>query len=147
MFARTTTYALLRIGSGIFFMLHGGQKLLAWFGGFGGVPGATAALGSLMGVAGTLELVGGSLLALGLLTRPVAFLLAGQMAYAYFFVHLKRGFWPIENGGEPAVLFCFIFLFFAAHGAGRVSLDAAIATMRHGERHMATHPGAIHAAR
>lgn len=135
MTARETTYALLRITAGLFFLLHGGQKLLAWFGGFGGQPGATAPIASLMGVAGILELVGGSLLLLGLLTRPVAFLLAGEMAYAYFSVHLQRGVWPIENGGEPAALFCFIFLFFAAHGAGPVSLDAMVGKVRHRREH------------
>jgi putative oxidoreductase len=128
---RDTTHNLLRIASGIFFMLHGGQKLFAWFGGFGGTPGATAPLGSLMGVAGILEFYGGTLVALGLLTRPVAFLLAGEMAYAYFRSHFPRGFWPIENRGDPAALYCFIFLFFAANGAGSFSIDALIARARH----------------
>ena len=129
--AARATHVILRIGAGLFFMLHGGQKLLGWFGGFGGQPGATAPLGSLMGIAGILELVGGALIMLGLLTRPVAFLLAGQMAVAYFWRHLPQGFWPIENRGEPAALFSLIFLFFAANGAGGFSLDALLGRRRH----------------
>ena len=124
--AARATHVILRIGAGLFFMLHGGQKLLGWFGGFGGQPGATAPLGSLMGIAGILELAGGAMIMIGLLTRPVAFLLAGQMAVAYFWRHLPQGFWPIENGGEPAALFSLIFLFFAANGAGGFSLDALL---------------------
>ena len=124
--AARATHVILRIGAGLFFMLHGGQKLLGWFGGFGGQPGATAPLGSLMGLAGILELVGGALIVVGLLTRPVAFLLSGQMAVAYFMAHFPNGFWPIENRGEPAALFSLIFLFFAANGAGAFSLDALL---------------------
>ena len=112
-------------------MLHGGQKLLGWFGGFGGNPGATAPITSLMGVAGILELVGGSLIVLGLFTRPVAAILAIEMAYAYITVHAPRGVWPIENQGEPAALYFILFLFFAGHGAGLFSLDAAISRARH----------------
>jgi putative oxidoreductase len=73
---------------------------------------------SLIGVAGMIELVGGTLLVLGLFTRPVAFILAGEMAFAYFMGHAPRGFFPLTNGGEPAVLFCFIFLYLAAAGGG-----------------------------
>jgi putative oxidoreductase len=76
-----------------------------------------------MGLAGVLELVGGTLLLLGLFTRPVAFVLAGEMAYAYFTAHAPRGFWPIANGGELAALYCFIFLYLAATGAGPWSAD------------------------
>jgi putative oxidoreductase len=128
---RETSHALLRIASGVFFMLHGGQKLLGWFGGFGGNPGATAPIASLMGVAGILELVGGSLIALGLFTRPVAAILAIEMAYAYVSVHVPRGIWPIQNQGEPAALYFILFLFFACHGAGVFSLDAVISRNRH----------------
>jgi len=78
---------------------------------------------SLMGVAGILELVGGALLLLGLFTRPVAFILSGQMAAAYFMAHAPQGFLPILNGGELAVLYSFIFLYFAAAGGGAFSLD------------------------
>jgi putative oxidoreductase len=121
------THALLRIAAGLMFMLHGGQKLFGWFGGPGG-NGGTVELASLYGVAGILELVGGALIIIGLLTRPVAFLLSGEMAVAYFMSHLPNGFWPIENRGEPAALFSFIFLFLAFNGAGPLSVDAA----RHG---------------
>jgi putative oxidoreductase len=78
---------------------------------------------SLMGVAGILELVGGALLLLGLFTRPVAFILSGQMAAAYFMAHAPQGFLPILNGGELAVLYSFLFLYFAAAGGGAFSLD------------------------
>jgi putative oxidoreductase len=123
--ATRVTYAILRITTGIFFMMHGGQKLLGWFGGMDG-QGATAQLMTQIGLAGVLELVGGTLIVLGLMTRPVAFVLAGEMAFAYFIAHFPRGFWPIQNGGEPAVLYCFIFLYMAARGAGAFSVDAMI---------------------
>jgi putative oxidoreductase len=77
-----------------------------------------------MGLAGTLEIVGGVLLVLGLFTRPVAFILSGQMAVAYFMAHAPQSFYPIHNGGESAILFCFVFLYLAAAGAGSWSLDA-----------------------
>jgi putative oxidoreductase len=127
--ATRVTYALLRIVSGLLFLQHGGQKLLGWFGGMDG-QGATAALTSMMGVAGILELVGGAMIMIGLFTRPVAFILAGEMAFAYFMGHFSRGFWPAQNGGEPAVLFCFIFLYMAARGAGPISVDASIRKRR-----------------
>ncbi|HET9438811.1 MAG TPA: DoxX family protein [Longimicrobiales bacterium] len=117
------THALLRIVAGLLFMMHGGQKLLGWFGGPGG-DGGTVELVSLMGLAGVLELVGGALLIIGLLTRPVAFILSGEMAVAYFMMHFPNGFWPIENRGEPAALFAFIFLYLAFNGAGPWSVDA-----------------------
>jgi putative oxidoreductase len=128
--AMQTTRALLRIVVGLLFLQHGGQKLFGWFGGLGG-SGATAPLGSLMGVAGILEFYGGLLILLGLLTRPVAFLLAGEMAVAYFRQHSPHGFWPIVNHGEPAALYAFIFLFFAAHGAGALSLDSLLFHRHH----------------
>ena len=118
------THALLRFVAGLLFMLHGGQKLFGWFGGVDG-RGATAELASLYGVAGILEVAGGTLIIIGLLTRPVAFILSGQMAVAYFMAHFPSGFWPIENRGEPAALFAFIFLFLAFNGAGPLSVDAA----------------------
>jgi putative oxidoreductase len=119
------TYTALRIVAGLLFLMHGGQKLLGWFGGVDG-QGAAVGLASLAGVAGILEIVGGALIIIGLLTRPVAFLLSGEMAVAYFMVHFPQGFWPLQNGGEPAVLFCFIFLYMAARGAGPFSVDAMI---------------------
>jgi putative oxidoreductase len=79
---------------------------------------------SQMGLAGILEFFGGIAIVLGLLTRPVAFVLSGEMAVAYFQAHQPHGFWPIQNHGESAVLYCFIFLFLAGHGAGSLSLDA-----------------------
>jgi putative oxidoreductase len=117
------THAVLRIVAGLLFMLHGGQKLLGWFGGPGG-QGGTVELASLMGLAGVLELVGGALIIIGLFTKPVAFVLSGEMAVAYFMAHFPNGFWPIENRGESAALFCFIFLFMAFNGAGPMSVDA-----------------------
>jgi putative oxidoreductase len=119
------TLTLLRVVSGFVFMLHGGQKLLGWFGGMGGGP-----LPPLMVVAGTIELVGGALILLGLLTRPAAFISSGEMAVAYFMAHQPRGPLPITNHGETPVLLCFVFLFLAAVGAGAYSLDAAISRNR-----------------
>ena len=114
--------SLLRIIAGFTFSLHGFQKLFGFFGGMGG-SGATAAVGSLAWTAGVLETVGGVLLVLGLFTRPTAFILSGQMAVAYFLRHSPRAFLPILNGGELAVVYCFIFLYLATAGAGPVSLD------------------------
>jgi putative oxidoreductase len=113
--------SVLRIMAALLFMAHGTMKLL----GFpdSGRPGPE--LFSLMGLAGTLEIVGGVLLVLGLFTRPVAFILAGEMAFAYFMAHAPQNFYPIKNGGESAILFCFVFLYLAAAGAGSWSLDAA----------------------
>lgn len=112
-------HSLLRIVSGYLFIHPGGMKLLGWFGGM--PPGAE--LTPLLVTAGVIEIVCGTLIFLGLLTRPAAFLASGEMAFAYFIGHFPRGFWPIQNHGEPAVLFCFIFLYFAASGAGPISVD------------------------
>jgi putative oxidoreductase len=112
-------YALLRITAGFLFFQHGLPKL---FGGFG--RQAPAELMSQMGLAGIIEVVGGVLIAIGLFTSPVAFIASGEMAVAYFQAHLPRGFWPITNGGELAALYCFVFLYFAAVGSGRWSVDA-----------------------
>ena len=113
---------LLRVVVGLLFLQVGGMKLLGWF---GGMPGG-GALSPLLIVAGTLEIFGGLAVLLGLFTRHVAFLLSGEMAVAYFMGHFPQGFWPIQNQGQPAVLFCFIFLFFAAYGAGKWSIDAIL---------------------
>jgi putative oxidoreductase len=86
--------------------------------------GGTASLTSLAGVAGVLEVVGGTLLLVGLFTRPVAFLLSGEMAVAYFIGHAAQGFWPVLNGGGPAVSFCFLWLYLSAAGPGPWSIDA-----------------------
>jgi putative oxidoreductase len=129
------SHVMLRIAAGLFFMLHGGQKLLGWFGGFG-EPGGTAPLMSLMGLAGVLELFGGLAIVLGLLTRPVAFVLSGEMAVAYFMAHVPRGgIWPIENRGEGPALFCFIFFFLAFNGSGGFSLDEVLSRRRGLARH------------
>ena len=117
--------SLLRIIVGFTYTLHGLQKLFGAFGGLGG-QGGTAAFGSLIWTAGVLECFGGLLIVLGLLTRPVAFLLCGQMAVAYFRSHAPRGFWPILNGGELAVLYCFVFLYLCIAGPGLFSLDRLI---------------------
>jgi putative oxidoreductase len=108
--------------AGFTFSLHGLQKLFGFFGGMMG-SGAKAPFLSLIWVGGVLEAFGGLLILLGLFTVPVAFILSGEMAVAYFRVHLPRGFWPILNGGELAVLYCFIFLYLFAAGAGPWSLD------------------------
>ena len=110
------------------FTAHGTQKLF----GFPYVEGRGAAeLFSFMGFAGALELVGGVLLLVGLFTRPVAFILSGTMAVAYFMSHAPQGFWPIVNRGELAVVYCWIFLYFAAAGGGPWSLDALLKRERY----------------
>jgi putative oxidoreductase len=114
--------SVLRIVATFLYIAHGTQKLFGWP---ADEPQQTVALMSLPGLAGVLETFGGLLLLLGLFTRPVAFVLAGEMAFAYFMAHAPRGFWPILNRGELPVLFCFLFLYFAAQGAGPWSLDAA----------------------
>lgn len=115
--------AVLRIVTAFTFMLAGTVKLFAFP---AGIPpdGGTVELMSQMGLGGLLEIVGGALLLLGLFTRPVAFVLAGEMAVAYFQFHSPGGFWPVLNGGIPAILYCFIWLYFSAAGAGPWSLDA-----------------------
>jgi putative oxidoreductase len=114
--------SVLRIVAGFMFMLAGTTKLFAFPTAMPG--GGTARLMSQVGIGGILEAFGGALLLLGLFTRPVAFLLAGEMAVAYFQFHFPRSFWPTVNGGVPAVLYCFIWLYFSAAGAGPWSLDA-----------------------
>ena len=115
--------SVLRIIAAFVFMQFGSAKLLA-------IPaavmpgGGTAPLTSLPGIAGSLELVGGALLLLGLFTRPVAFLVSGEMAFAYFIGHAPQGFWPVLNQGSPAILFCYIWLYISSAGPGPWSLDA-----------------------
>jgi putative oxidoreductase len=109
--------SILRIVSGLLFMQHGAQKL------FGLLGGTSVHWLSLMGLAGALEFFGGLLVVVGLATRPVAFFLAGEMAFAYFMVHGPSNFWPLLNGGDLAVLFCFAFLYLSAAGAGPWSVD------------------------
>jgi putative oxidoreductase len=115
--------SILRVVAGFTFCAHGVQKIFGWLGGMGG-HGAKVPLHSLAGLAGGIETVGGILIVFGLFTPFVAFILSGEMAFAYFRVHAPHGFFPIRNGGELAVLYCFIFLYFAAAGAGPLSADA-----------------------
>jgi putative oxidoreductase len=115
--------SVLRFVAGFLFIAHGTQKL---FGIPVGMPGGPVPLQSLMGAAGAIEIVGGVLLLVGLLTRPAAFVLSGEMAVAYFMKHSPQSVWPIVNQGELAVLYCFLFLYFAAAGAGPWSLDALL---------------------
>jgi putative oxidoreductase len=117
------TFFLLRVVAGFLFLQHGGQKLFGWLGGVDG-NGATVPLMSLFGLAAVLEFFGGIAIVVGLLTRPVAFILSGEMAVAYFMAHQPKGPLPILNHGESAVLYCFIFLFISAHGAGPWGIDA-----------------------
>jgi putative oxidoreductase len=111
--------AILRIMTALLFLEHGTQKLL----GFPPPTNPQPALLSLLGVQGVLELFGGALVALGLFTRPVAFVLSGDMAVAYFMAHAPRSFFPVLNGGDAAILYCFVFLYLAVVGAGAWSLD------------------------
>ena len=107
------TYALLRIVTGFLFIWHGAQKLFDFPIAFAYPP-----LNPMMYAAGSIEVIGGALVMIGLFTRPAAFICSGTMAVAYWMVHGSNGFWPIMNGGELAALFCFVFLFIAARGTG-----------------------------
>jgi putative oxidoreductase len=127
--------SVLRIMSALLFLSHGTQKILGFPPMAGGRPLPEAF--TMSWSAGVLELVGGVLLALGLFTRPVAFVLSGEMAFAYFIGHAPRGFFPALNGGDAAILFCFVFLYLAAAGPGPWSLDA----MRTGRGGDALTPG------
>jgi putative oxidoreductase len=118
------TLSVMRIALGLLFLEHGTAKIL----GFPPVEMfANLSIASLGGVSGLLELIGGLLIVVGLFTRPVAFLLSGEMAVAYFMAHAPRGFFPLLNGGEAAIFYCFAFLYLATAGAGPWSIDA----MRH----------------
>lgn len=121
--------ALLRLVAALMLMQHGVQKL------FGLLvppdrPAQPLELLSQRGLAGVLEVAGGALLAIGLFTRPVAFVLSGLMAFAYFLSHAPDGFWPILNRGELAALYCFVFLYFSARGGGPYSVDALLQRRR-----------------
>jgi putative oxidoreductase len=111
--------SVLRIIAGFLFMSHGMQKVL----GFPAPAAHPFQLLTLNGFAGVLELFGGILLLIGLFTRPVAFILSGEMAFAYFIAHAPQNFWPLINRGELAVLYCFVFLYFAVAGGGVWSVD------------------------
>ena len=112
--------SVLRVTSAMLFMEHGTLKIL----GFPASDRPVPELLSLSGSAGVFELFGGALLAVGLFTRPVAFLLCGVMAFAYFIAHAPRSFFPVLNGGDAAILYCFVFLYFAFAGGGAWSIDA-----------------------
>jgi len=120
---------VLRVGAAAMFMMAGTMKLFAFP---VGVPpeGGTVALLSQLGIGAVLEVLGGGLVLVGLFTRPAAFILSGEMAVAYFQFHAPQGFWPIVNGGTDAVLFCFLWLYLAAAGAGPWSLDALLERRR-----------------
>jgi putative oxidoreductase len=110
-------YALLRIVSGLLFAQHGAQKLL------GALGGHQVQLVSQFGLAGVIELVGGLMIAAGVYASPIAFIASGEMAVAYFQAHAPRGYWPVLNGGELPVLYCFLFLYVAARGNGAWSIQ------------------------
>ena len=110
-------YALLRIVAGLLFLFHGLQKLFGMYG------GQKVALASLPWAAGVIELVAGGLIMIGLMASPAAFIASGEMAYAYFVVHQPGGTWPIQNRGELAALYAFIFLYVATRGSGTLSVD------------------------
>ena len=119
------THTVFRIGIGLLFLQHGLQKV------FGLLGGEAVPLMSQMGLAGALELVGGGLLILGLFTRPVAAVLTLEMLVAYAIAHVPRGWIPIQNGGEPALLFALAFIYFAGNGAGAFSVDAWLERRHH----------------
>jgi putative oxidoreductase len=114
------TLSILRIVIGLMFLEHGTAKLF----GFPQSPMAMPAMGTLIWFQGVIEVAGGALFALGLFTRPVAFILAGDMAVAYFMAHASKGFFPLLNGGDAAILYCFIFLIYFVAGPGRWAIGA-----------------------
>ena len=114
--------SILRIVVGLLFLEHGTQKILDFPPSLHGMP----ALLSLQGVQGIIELVGGVLILIGLFTRPVAFVLSGDMAAAYFMSHAPKDFYPMMNGGDAAILYCFVFLYLVFAGGGRWSIDEAV---------------------
>src|SRR5690242_556988 len=132
--AKSLAVFLLRVVAGLLFLQAGGMKLFDWFGGIPAQFGGHPHMMSQAWIGGVLEFYGGAAILVGLCTRPIAFILSGEMAVAYFQFHQPQGVWPIQNHGEPAVLMCFIFLFFAAHGAGDWSVDGVIRRSRHKRR-------------
>jgi putative oxidoreductase len=118
-------YAIMRIVVGFLFTCHGAQKLFGVLGGFG-PSGEAVALMSQMGLVGVIEFFAGLCIMLGWLTGIAAFIASGEMAAVYFMVHFPRGFWPILNNGELAVLYCFIFLYMASVGSGAWSIDRVL---------------------
>ena len=127
------THAILRIGAGLLFFMHGAPKLFGWFGGMG-PEGGSAELFSLMGLAGVLEVFGGLAITLGVLTRPVAVVVALEMVIAYLRAHAPEGPIPYMNGGELALLYLCVWIFLAGNGAGPFSVDRALASRKAVER-------------
>ncbi|HYI42038.1 MAG TPA: DoxX family protein [Sphingomicrobium sp.] len=122
--------SVLRIMAGLLFLAHGTQKFLSFPAGeYAGIGWAFAHPGAY---AGLIELVTGALIAVGLFTRPAAFLASGTMAAAYFMGHAPQNFWPVNNGGDAAILYCFVFLYLVFAGPGRLSLDAKLSQARRG---------------
>lgn len=128
--AGIVAHVLLRVVAGLLFFQVGAKKILGWYGGTPSKDGLLALFTTQMGIGSLLELVGGAMIVLGLFTRPVAFILSGEMAVAYWQFHAPDGRWPVENHGEPAVLLCFIFFYLWAAGGGGFSLDAIIGKKR-----------------
>ena len=124
-------HSLLRVITGALFIQHGVQKLFGLLVNASQTWNGPPPVFSQFWFAGVLEVFGGILIVLGLFTRPVAFLLSGEMAVAYFQAHFPRNFWPVLNGGENVVLFCFVFLYLFVTGAGPYSLDALLRSRRH----------------
>jgi putative oxidoreductase len=120
---------ILRIVTGLIFLAHGSSKLLGFPPPGEGTP-SSPPLMSLMGIGGILELVGGALIVLGLFTRPVAFILAGEMAVAYWMFHAPQSPFPLANGGDAAILYCFVFLYLVFAGPGRLAADNAMGRRR-----------------
>jgi putative oxidoreductase len=122
--------AVLRIMVGLLFLEHGTQKIF----GFPASARAAPALLSLAGIQGCIEVLGGILIVIGLFTRPVAFILCGNMAVAYFMSHAPGSFFPVLNRGDAAILYCFVFLYLAVAGGGAWSLDAALRRQKRAPR-------------
>ena len=121
--------SILRIVAAFLFLQYGLAKLFAFPGPIlpnGGTVPLSSAFTTQIGLAALLEFAGGALLLIGLFTRPVAFVVSGEMAFAYFIGHAPQGFWPVLNQGIPAIMFCFVWLYFSAAGAGPWSLDALL---------------------
>ena len=116
-------YAALRFVTGVLFLFHGSQKLLGW-----PIPPVAGLPAFVTYIGGPIELFGGALVMVGLMTRPAALVCSGQMAFAYWLVHGSKGLYPMLNGGELAIMFCFAFLYIASQGPGIWSLDATRGT-------------------
>jgi putative oxidoreductase len=134
--------SIVRFIVALLFLEHGSAKLL----GFPPPPSGSPAFMSLLWIQGLFELIGGALLAVGLFTRPVAFILSGNMAVAYFMAHAPKSFFPVLNGGDAAILYCFLFLLFFVAGPGRWAVDSRV-THNYGSGQLADErPGQAQAA-